>query len=46
MNVGNIKATKDVSDGDRRKIVREVSECTGISKSSVQRILTAKHRST
>ena len=38
INVGNVKATKDVIDGDRRKTVREVSECIGISKSSVQRI--------
>ena len=42
MNVHNVKATKDVTDGDRRKTVREVSECTGISKSSVQRILTSQ----
>ena len=35
MNVGNVKATKDVIEGDRRNTVREVSECTGISKSSV-----------
>lgn len=42
MDVGNLKATKDVIDGDRRKTVREVSECTGISKSSVQRILTSQ----
>ena len=26
MNVGNVKATKDVIDGDRRKTVREVSD--------------------
>ena len=37
--VGNVKATKDVTDSDRRKTVREVPECIGISKSSVQRIL-------
>ena len=42
MNVGNVKATKDVIDGDKRKTVRKVSECTGISKSSVQRILTSQ----
>ena len=32
MNVGNVKATKDVIDGDRRKTVREVVECARISK--------------
>ena len=42
MNVGNVKATKDVIDCNGRKTVREVSECTGISKSSVQRILTSQ----
>ena len=42
MNIGNVEATKDAIDGDRRKTVREVSECTGISKSSVQRILTSQ----
>ena len=36
VKVGNVKATMDVIDGDRRKTVREVSEYTGISKSSVQ----------
>ena len=39
MNVGNVKATKDVIDGDRRKTVREVAESTRISTSSIQRIL-------
>ena len=38
VNVGNVKAAKDVSDGDRRKAVREIAESTGISKSSVQRL--------
>ena len=42
MNVGNVKATKHVNDGDRRKTVREVSECSGINKSSVQRIITSQ----
>lgn len=42
MNASNVKVTKDVIDGDRRKTVRAVSECTGISKSSVQRILTSQ----
>ena len=30
-DVGNVKATKDVFDGDRRKTVREVSESIGIA---------------
>lgn len=42
MSVGNVKATKDVIDGDRRKTVREVAECASLSKSSVQRILTSQ----
>ena len=42
MNTGNVKATKDVIDGDRRKTVREVVECTKISKSSIQRIITSQ----
>ena len=42
MNVGNVKATKDVIEGDRRKTVREVTECARISKSSIQRILTSQ----
>ena len=42
MNVGNVKATKDVIDGDRRKTVREVSECTRVSTTSVQQILTSQ----
>ena len=42
MDAGNVKATKDAIDGDRRKTVREVAECAGISKSSVQRILTSQ----
>ena len=33
MNVGNVNATKDVIDGDRRKTEREVAECARISKS-------------
>lgn len=41
MSVGNVKATKDVIDGDRRKTVREVAECASLSKSSVQLILTS-----
>ena len=35
-NVGNVEATKEVTDGDRRKTVREVLKCTGISKSGVK----------
>ena len=35
MNVGNVKSTNDVIHGDRSKTVREVSECTRISKSNV-----------
>ena len=54
MSVGNVKATKDVIDGDRRKMVRQVVECArrkmvrqvvecaSLSKSSVQRILTSQ----
>ena len=42
MDAGNVSATKDAIDGDRRKTVREVAECAGISKSSVQRILTSQ----
>ena len=39
VSFGNVKAAKDVIDSDRRKTVREIAESTGISKSSVQRIL-------
>ena len=48
MNVGNVEATKDVIDGDRRKTVREVAECARIStcKSSNQRILTSQFKMT
>ena len=42
MNVGNVKATKDVIDGDRRKTVREVAACARISKSTIQWILTSQ----
>ena len=42
MNTGNVKATKDVIGGDRRKTVREVAECARISKSSIQRIITSQ----
>ena len=42
MNVGNVKATKDVIDGDRRKTVREVAEVATISKSTIQRILASQ----
>ena len=42
MNTGNVKATKDVIDGDRCKTVREVAECARIIKSSIQRIITSQ----
>ena len=42
MNTGNVKATKDVIDGDMRKTEREVAECARISKSSIQRIITSQ----
>ena len=42
MSVGNVKATKDVIEGDRRNTVIEVAECASLSKSSVQRILTSQ----
>ena len=35
MTVGNYKATKDVTDGERHKTEREVAECARISKSTI-----------